>query len=286
MADKRDIYQEVTDRIVASLEAGTVTWKRPWNAPDGMHRNPVSGTVYRGVNPFLLEMTAQAEGFGDPRWLTFKQAQSLGGAIRKGERSTLVVFWKTFKGEDAQGREKTIPMLRHFNVFNVAQADGCELEPMAERPAFDPIASAEAILEGMPNAPKLTHDGGNRAYYVPAWDSVHMPERDLFPEREHYYGTAFHELVHSTGHASRLNRPEVAEMGPSRSFGDEDYSREELVAEFGAAMLCGTAGIMPATIDQSAAYIAGWLKALRNDKKLAVSAAGRAQKAADYIRGI
>lgn len=287
--ERRDIYQVVTDRIVAALEEGTVPWRQPWSAPADAHRNPVSGTTYRGINPFLLELTAMGAGYSDPRWVTFKQAQSLGGSVRRGERSTLVVFWKQLRvGEKdetgAEGSSRVIPMLRHFNVFNVAQCDGLELEPIAQPVDFEPIAAAAALVDGMPNRPSIGH-GGASAFYMPAMDCVQLPAPELFEQRERYYATAFHELVHSTGHASRLNRPEVADRG-AHAFGSVEYSREELVAELGAAMLCGVAGIVPPVVDQAAAYIASWLRALKDDRKLLVSAAGRAQKAADYIRGL
>jgi len=279
-ADRIDVYSEVTDRIISALESGTIPWRKPWIASAGSHRNPVSGTVYRGINPFLLDMTAMANGYSDPRWLTFKQARTLGGAIRKGETSTLVVFWKMLKGKDKlTGEERMIPVLRHFRVFNVAQADGCELPALEEREAFDPLVRCEEVIDGMPSAPTIGY-GGNRAFYAPAMDHVQLPDRDQFETAERFYCTAFHELAHSTGHESRLKR---ADLMTVNGFGDESYSREELTAEMTAAMLCGVSGIVPATIDQSAAYIRGWLRALKDDRKLVVSAAGRAQRAADFI---
>jgi antirestriction protein ArdC len=282
MTSSPDVYAEVTERIVAALEAGTVPWRRPWIASADAHRNPVSGTEYRGVNPFLLDMTAWDRGYSDPLWITFKQAKTKGGCVRKGEKSTLVIFWKMLKGKDKDtGEERTIPMLRHYRVFNVAQVDGLDIERPEVAP-FDPIERADAIIAGMPNAPTIGH-GGNRAFYAPALDAVQLPMREQFVSADAYYSTAFHELTHSTGHESRLNREEVAGRG-KHAFGSERYAREELVAELGAAMVGARAGIAPQT-DQSAAYIAGWLKALKEDDKLLISAAGRAQRAADYIVG-
>jgi antirestriction protein ArdC len=278
-----DVYTEVTDRIVAALESGTVPWRRPWIAGADSHRNPVSGTVYRGVNPFLLELTAMERGYTDPRWMTFKQARAAGGNVRKGERSTLVIFWKMLKGTDSDtGEAKTIPMLRHYRVFNVAQLDGVELATEEQPDPFVPIDRAAELVAGMPDAPSISY-GGERAFYAPAWDAVQLPQPERFVSAEAFYSTTFHELAHATGHASRLNRPEVANA--THAFGSADYSREELVAEFSASMLCGVAGIAPAVIEQSAAYIAGWLKALSDDPKLLIAAAGRAQRAADFIRG-
>lgn len=282
MSASDDIYVQVTDRIVTALEEGTVPWRRPWIAGADSHRNPVSGTVYRGINPFLLELTSMERSYSDPRWLTFKQAKTLGGSVRKGERSTLVVFWKMLRGKDAEtGEERTIPLLRHYRVFNVAQCDGIDWPTEPEPEAFDPIERCESIIAAMPNRPTIGH-GGDRAFYAPAMDAVQLPPFERFLSAESYYATAFHELAHSTGHASRLNRAELA--GVAR-FGDEDYSREELTAELAAAMLCGVSAISPPTIEQSAAYIASWLRALKADPRMLVSAAGRAQRAADYILG-
>ncbi len=278
-----DVYSEVTDRIIAALDAGTVPWRRPWIASAESHRNPVSGTEYRGINPFLLDMTAWEHGYSDPRWVTFKQSQTLGGCVRKGEKSTLVIFWKMLQGIDKEtGDKRTVPMLRHFRVFNVAQCDGLALDDPPSPAVFDPIDRADAIIAAMPNAPRIGH-GGNRAFYAPALDVVQLPAREQFSSADDYYSTAFHELTHATGHASRLNRPEVARA--THAFGDGDYAREELVAELGAAMIGARAAIAPRT-DQSAAYIAGWLRALKDDRKMLVGAAGRAQRAADYVLGV
>lgn len=285
MSEKFDIFQEVTDTIMAALEEGTVPWRKPWTftGDDSMHRNFTSRRPYRGVNQWLLDIQAAKAGYEHPYWLTFKGAETIGGKIRKGEKSTMVVFWKILKVEDKEtGKPKTVPMLRYFRVFNVAQCEGIEIPPVKPRPAFDPIDAAQAIVDGMPNRPVFKHDGRERAFYIPAFDEVHMPAREDFKSPEGYYATAFHELVHSTGHASRLARKELAEI---RGFGSDTYCREELTAEMGSAMLCGVAGIAPATLDNSAAYIASWLKALRDDRKLVVVAAGKAHAAADYILG-
>lgn len=282
MSASDDIYVQVTDRIVTALEEGTVPWRRPWAAGADSHRNPVSGTVYRGINPFLLELTGIDRGYSDPQWLTFKQAKTRGGSVRKGEKSTLVVFWKMLRGIDREtGEERTLPLLRHYRVFNVEQVDGIDWPTPEEREPFEPIDQCAGIVAGMPNAPTIKH-GGNAACYVPAWDLVQLPQPDAFLSAEGYYATTFHELAHATGHASRLNRDELAS---SHAFGDAVYSREELTAEMASAMLCGVTGISPAVVDNSAAYIKGWLRALKDDRKMLVSAAGRAQRAADYIRG-
>lgn len=278
-----DVYAEVTDRIVAALEEGTVPWRKPWSAPADAHCNPVSGTVYRGVNPFLLELTAMERGYSDPRWLTFKQAKQRGAHVMRGERATLVVFWKQLRGIDKEtGEERRIPLLRQYRVFNVAQIEGLDLPEPEPREPFCPITCCAEIIAAMPDAPTIGH-GGGRAFYAPAFDAIQLPEPELFTTPAAYYATAFHELAHSTGHGSRLNRPEVTE--PNR-FGSEPYGREELTAELAASMLCGVAGISPETEEQSAAYLASWLRSLKADPRLVVTAAGRAQRAADYVRGI
>jgi antirestriction protein ArdC len=276
-----DVYQEVTDRIIEALEHETVPCRHPWISSTSAHRNPISGTEYRGINPFLLDMTAWEMGYKAPLWLTFKQAKAKGACIRKGEKSTLVIFWKILKGKDVEtGEDKGIPLLRHYRVFNIEQVDGYEYEIPEPETVWNPIFHADDIIYSMPNMPSMTH-GGNRAFYSPPQDHVQLPPCAQFETASGYYATAFHELIHSTGHQMRLNRDEVVK---AKYFGSENYAREELVAEFGAAMLCAQAGIEPRT-DQSAAYIKGWLKSLRNDHKLVISAAGRAQRGADYILG-
>jgi antirestriction protein ArdC len=171
-----------------------------------------------------------------------------------------------------------LPFIRYYKLFNVEQCDGVEL-PALENRSVDPIAEAEVVVASMPNPPGIAFDGGAQAFYLPHLDSVHLPKRESFDSAGELYSTLFHELAHSTGHPSRLDRPALAEMAP---FGSETYSREELVAEFGAAFLCAHAGI-EATVDNSAAYIAGWLKKLRSDPRLVIIAASQGQRAADYI---
>jgi antirestriction protein ArdC len=288
---RKDIYAEVTNTIIEALEAGTVPWHRPWNAATGLPMSMSSRRAYRGVNVFLLEMTARAKGFSSPWWGTYKQIADHGGQVRKGEKSTMVVFWKrltvstTAEEKARTGKdEKAIPMLRYFQVFNADQADGLPERFSAgadQGDGFDPVAEAEAILTGYAAAPSV-HHGGSQAFYRPGTDSIHMPDREAFESGDAYYSTLFHEMTHSTGHTSRLARPTLLE---SHAFGDESYSKEELVAEMGAAMLSGMAGIHQATIPASAAYVASWLRVLKGDPKMVVQAAGQAQRAADHILG-
>ena len=272
------VYQIVTDRIVSLLESGTVPWRKPWAGPANEPKNLQSGKAYRGINVFLLS----AVGFGSPYWLTFKQASARGGHVRKGEHGSLVVFykdWDTGKRDD-DGRPVVLPVLRYYRVWNVEQCDGVEY-PSIDVPTLDfrPIDRCERVVADMPRAPKIVQ-GEARAWYQPTADVVNMPQPELFRSVEEYYSTLFHELTHSTGHKSRLDRPGVAQVQP---FGSAVYSREELIAECGAAFLCGHCSIEAATLDNSAAYIAGWLAKLRSDRKLVVQAASQAQRAADWI---
>ena len=277
-----DVYQRITETIIRQLEAGVVPWHKPWSGGEARApQNLVSRKHYRGINPFLLSCTP----FEQPYWLTYKQAQALGGHVRRGERSTPVVFWKWLAKEDHDGKEKRIPLLRHYCVFNVAQCDlpAGKVPTLPETVTNDvqPIEACERVVAAMPNAPAIHHDS-NGAFYRPAADAVHMPKRERFESAELYYGTLFHELTHATGHPSRLNREGIT--GDIR-FGSRTYSREELVAEMGSAFLCGHTGIENQTLDNSASYIAGWLAKLQNDKRLVVTAAAQAQRAADFILG-
>jgi antirestriction protein ArdC len=291
-ADRKDVYAIVTERIVAQLEAGVAPWRRPWatSGAGTMPRNAVSKRAYRGVNVFMLLFAQWEKGYEHALWLTYKQAQAAGGQVRKGEQSELVVFWKRIQpkdGEvDAQGNpRRPFMMLRYFNVFNVSQCDGLEhlLPEATETAAFSPIEAAAALADGyFTGSPVLSH-GGDRACYSPALDTVRMPKPEAFSSPEEYYSTLFHEATHSTGHASRLARPDLME---GHAFGDESYAKEELVAEMGAAMLCAMAGVEQVTLPNSAAYLGHWVSVLKGDAKLVVQAAAAAQKAADLIAGV
>lgn len=283
---KVDPYAVITDRIIAELEAGTVPWRKPWRSVGGFGPTSMStGREYQGVNVLMLTITAVTMGYGSMYWGTYRQIKERGGQVRKGEHGTDVVLLKpvTKKSNEDGVEDKTFWMLRLFNVFNAEQADWPEgsnppVEPEALPHTFAPVELAERIYLGMPMRPEVKH-GGNRAFYSPTLDYVGMPERGQFDGAEQYYATLFHELVHATGHKSRVGRDGIEAF---QSWGDETYSREELVAEIGAAILCSEAGIEP-RIDQSAAYIASWLKVLKGDKKAVVAAASGAGKAVDFI---
>ena len=272
------IYEQITERIITLLLQGTVPWQKPWKARTGLPRNLVSGKSYRGINVFLL----LAMSYESPFWLTFRQALQLGGNVRKGEKSCPVVFWKQTTIEDKETREpQKIPLLRYYSVFNVAQCDGLKISAEPESEAINGIVHPDEIIAHMPQRPVIKH-GMTRAYYSSREDYVGLPSRERFERAEGYYATLFHELVHATGHESRLNRASLTEKA---GFGSNPYCKEELVAEIGAAFLCGQAEIVERTIDNSASYIQNWLEQLRNDRTLIVQAAAQAQKAADFILG-
>jgi len=278
---KKDVYQIITDRITGLLEAGTVPWRKPWKGGEPP-QNLVSRKPYRGINVFLLN----ASKFTSPFWLSFKQVQAVGARVRKGEHSFPVVFWKLLdpkKPERMKGDRKRVPYLRYYSVFNLEQCENVnpKLAPAPQTGKFHPIERCERMVAGMPKPPQIVH-GGVMASYSPMADKVLMPEAKLFESSEFYYNTLFHELTHATGHTSRLNRKEVT--GPVH-FGSDPYSHEELVAEMGAAFLCGHCAIENHTIKESAGYIQGWLNRLRDDRKLLVCAGAQAQRACDFIRG-
>lgn len=280
-------YQIITDRVIAMLEAGVVPWRKPWNDL-GAPRSLPTGKPYRGVNTFLLAMTAAMRAYESPYWLTFRQARERGGRVRKGETGTPVVFWKIIQrnteDEDADeeaNKGRRFPVLRHYVVFNVEQCDGIEYPtPQATERPFSPIAGCERIVREMPRAPVIRH-GGYRASYDPVADIATMPKPERFVSDEDYYATFFHELVHSTGHKSRLGRPTVRDA----PFGSKMYAKEELIAEMGATFLCSHVGIDNSTIENAVAYIEAWLRRLRKDPRLIVVAAAAAQKACEYVLG-
>lgn len=281
-------HEAITARILDMLSQGHIPWRRPWQAckASGMQQpRNISGNLYRGANWFLLGML----GFSNPVFLTYRQAQALGGHIRKGEHGYPVIFWKLLEvtedlATDADQVGKKIPFARTYSVFNVEQCEGLALNLPETGPAsvaFDSIAEAEALWEGMPQRPELSY-GGDRACYSPSLDLVRMPPRAAFRTPEGYYETLFHEAGHATGHTSRLNRKELMS---GAHFGARDYSLEELVAELCAAFLCAEAGIDQGVIENQAAYLQGWLSKLKADQGAFVTAAARAQKAADFILG-
>ncbi len=271
------VYEIVTEQVIRQLESGVAPWRKPWRTE--MPCNLISGKEYRGMNVFLLG----SQGYASRYWLTFNQVNKLGGHVKKGEHSSIVTFWHIGEEKIKADGSKTRPfLLRYYRVFNLTQTEGIaeKLGLGNASPRVPSIEGCEAIVARMPNAPKM--EQSNAAWYRPSADTVGMPARGLFSSAEEYYSTLFHELTHSTGHASRIGREGIEILN---TFGSESYSKEELVAEMGAAMLCGVTGIAPATIQNSAAYLKTWIARLKSDSRLLVSAASAAQKASDYILG-
>jgi len=278
MASVQLAYQIITDRITALLEQGVAPWQKPWNSQSGMPRNLFSQRPYRGINVWMLG----AQSYSSPFWATFNQAKQAGGTVRKGEKSTPIVFWKKYERHNDDGEDTAGFVLKYYNVFNSAQLEGVAV-PSLEQPVFEhtPIERCEKLVGNYPNRPTILF-GHGQAFYRPSTDSVHMPELSNFEVRERFYSTLFHELTHSTGHKDRLNRPTLVD---AVAFGSVRYAKEELVAEMGAAYLCGVCGIENETVNNSAAYLKGWLECLRSDPKMLVQAAAQAQKAVDHILG-
>jgi len=286
---KTDIYQKVTDKIIADLEKGELTWLKPWTAGnmDGRIVKPLrhNGIAYSGINVLMLWGAALEAGFLSPHWMTFKQAKELGANVRKGERGNPVVYantiTKTEEQADGSEEERKIPFMKAYTVFNVEQIEGLPEHFYAKPvPVIDPaqrIDHAEAFFAA--SGADVRH-GGNRAFYAGGSDHVQMPFFETFHSPEAYYATLGHELTHWTKHPKRLDR----EFG-RKKWGDEGYAREELVAELGAAFLCADLGLTPEAGTDHAAYIQSWLKVLKEDKRAIFSAAAHAQKAADFLHG-
>jgi antirestriction protein ArdC len=279
-----DLYAETTARIVTALEAGVAPWVRPWSAGiDTLPMNASSKRAYRGINVVLLALEAQRQGYPRNAWLTYRQANELGGQVRGGERGTTVVFWKLRKVDatadanpdaaESDLHERVIPLLRSFAVFNVAQLSGLP-EALNETapPVWEPEARAEELL--LMSGARIRH-GGPLAYYQPASDEIQLPLRRAFGTASAYYNVALHELTHWTGHPQRCNRDLKGR------FGSDFYAIEELIAELGSAFLLARCRIDGEL--RHASYLASWLKVLRTDKRAIFVSATKAQQAADYL---
>jgi len=287
---KKSVYEIVTQKIIEQLENKVIPWKQPWNTQGFWPCNLISKRPYHGINVFLLAI----QGYNNSYWVTYKQARENGGYVKKGEKSTIVVYWnfievpkkkdEIFKNESIEDIEdkEVIPFLRYYNVFNISQIEGLgSLIPEEESKQinFNPIKKCEDILKKYKDKPEIKFEG-TRCFYNPAKDFVNIVDPDRFDSPELYYATFFHELIHSTGHKNRLNRKirdNFNDMG--------EYGMEELVAEMGTSFLCNIAGISGETIDNTVGYIDGWLKQIRKNPKIVVFAASKAQKAVDYILG-
>lgn len=281
-ATRKDVYAIVNEKIIEQLNNGTVPWRKPWN-DGGLPQNLLSKKHYHGINLMLLLM----EGYEHNLFVTFNQLQEIGAKVKKGEKAHLVVYWKVDKSTvptnqpGTETGEKRKAILRYYYVFNVAQ---CENIPEKYLPAVreaKEIVSCESIVKSMPQCPPIKYKEQS-AFYHPKEDYVNMPKKRSFKSDASYYSTLFHELIHSTGHESRLNRKTLAQMA---EFGSEVYSQEELVAEIGTCYLQSHASIT-SEFQQSAAYIQGWLRKLKNDRYFVFQAASAAQRAVNFILGV
>jgi antirestriction protein ArdC len=281
---RRDLYQEVTDKIVAAIEAGTAPWQRPWNkvASAGMPMNGVSSRPYNGVNALLLMMATQTQAYSDNRWFTFKQVNELGAKVKKGSKSTPVYFFKMLDARDGDEiaskagdtkHAKQIPFLTEYRVFHASQIDGIEAIEQPQR-QWTPIQALQEIVDRLK---PIIRYGGDRAFFAPGLDFIQMPPEGAFPNAGAFAGTLTHEISHWSGGESRLNR----KFG---TWGTDDYSEEELRAEICSACLCAEFGI-PTSIDNHAAYVGSWVKKLREDKFAIFRAAKDARRMADFITG-
>ncbi|MBR4234917.1 MAG: DUF1738 domain-containing protein [Clostridia bacterium] len=272
-----DIYAAVTERIITEIEKdGVLAWHKPWLAA-GSAISYTTGKPYSLLNQLLLGRAGE--------WLTWNQVQQEGGFVRKGEKARFVVFWKWIEKEDEEtGEVKQIPFLKHFNVFHISQCEGIAAKHMQASPnPASPNETAETIIADYVKRSGVTieHREGDSAFYNPAQDRIVLPMMAQFTETAEYYGTCLHECIHSTGHMNRLAR-----LDSTAHFGSEAYSKEELIAEIGSAALVHHCGMETASsFRNSAAYVANWLTALKNDKRLIVSAAGKAEKAVNFILG-
>ena len=271
-----DIYAEITSRIITEMENGVIPWQKPWVA-SGSCVSYATGKPYSLLNQMLLGRSGE--------YATFKQIQQAGGYVRKGEKASMVVFWKWIEQEDEEtGEKREIPLLRYYNVFHIDQCEGLKAKHTKPLPnTANANQTAERIICDYLKASgvKMEHQEGDRAFYRPSTDSITLPHMAQFSATAEYYSTAFHELTHSTGHAKRLNR-----LDSTAYFGSEAYSKEELIAEIGASALVNVAGLETTkSFRNSTAYIQNWLSVLRNDKRFIVSASGKAEKAVHMILG-
>ena len=274
------VHEIVLQKILQQMEKGEIPWIKGWGSNPPI--NYVTRRPYTGINILLLSKGGE--------YLTFRQVQQLGGKIKKGAKAEIVVFFKPYTkiveevnaetGEVVE-KEKEFLVLQYYNVFHLSDTEG--IPSKLKKVEHNPLQEAEKIVTGYKDAPKIVHDDPDKAYYNPIADLINVPDKGFFSNINEYYSTLFHELIHSTGHPKRLGRFKENEKD---IFASDSYSLEELVAEIGAAMLCYQSGIIEKTIKNSTAYIQGWLKHLQNNKMMIFTAAGRAQKAVDYILGI
>ena len=284
---KKDCYSEITNAIIADLENGVRPWIKPWQSDGAIPCRPlrITGEPYRGINILLLWSAAHRQAFRSAYWLTYQQTRQLGGHVRKGEKSATIVFagslTRTERTDQGDDQEVVIPFLKTYSVFNVEQTDGLP-EKFQAPPAAIPVRHENPRNERAELFFRNTHaeicQGGDRAYYSPLEDRIHMPDLHRFEDSSSFYAILSHELIHWTSPDDRCPR----RFRPT-TFGTTNYAREELVAELGAAFLCADLGLSLTPRSDHAEYIAGWLDVLRNDKRAIFQAAATAQKAVDFL---
>jgi antirestriction protein ArdC len=289
-SERQDVYTRITDKIIADLEQGVRTWMKPWNAGNtaGRITRPLrhNGVPYSGINILMLWAEAVTHGFTAPIWMTFRQATELSAHVRKGEKGSLVVYAnaisRTEEGDNGEETEREIHYMKGYTVFNVEQIDGLPEhyygKPEIQTTPALRIAHAEEFFAATKTEIRYR---GDRAYYSQDGDYIQMPIIESFRDAESFYATLAHESAHWTKHPARLDR-----SFDRKTWGDEGYAREELVAELASAFLCADLGLTPEVRDDHASYIAEWLKVLQNDKRAIFSAAAHAQKAVDYVHGL
>lgn len=276
---KKSVYKIITERIIEQLENGVIPWKKPWSGTHSGAYNRISNKPYSLLNQMILKH--------DGEYATFKQWSDLGGKIRKGEKAEVVTFWKIQpieeENEDGEKVIRQIPILKYFNVFHISQVDGVEPKEQLKISDLEPIEKAEKIKTEYMNRERLKifEKVTNKAFYTPTFDYIEVPCKEQYQNIEEFYSTLFHEMIHSTGHKNRLNRPDM--QGIVR-YGSEKYSKEELTAELGSAMIINILGIeTEKSFKNSSGYIQDWLQVLKNDNKFIVSASSKAEKAVKYI---
>lgn len=290
MSNIKELYENVTNRIISELEQGVRPWAKPWSAEHAAGRitRPLrhNALPYNGINVLMLWWSAMDRGFISPYWLTFRQAKELGAFVRKGEKGSPVVYAntvsKTERNDVGEDVEVNIPFMKAYTVFNADQIDGLpEHYTQLANPVIDPVQRIDRVETFFENTRADIRSGGGQAYYAVGPDYVQMPPFEAFKSAESYYATLAHECTHWTRHKSRLDR----DFGREK-WGDAGYAREELVAEIGAAFLCADLDIEPAIREDHAPYIANWLKVLENDHRAIFTAAAHAQRAADFLHGL
>jgi antirestriction protein ArdC len=280
MKSRKDIEQEITDLVIKQLQDGKVPWKKPWSAKGFMPTSMTTGKTYSGINLLLLSILGADHS--SPYWITYREAQKRGGFIRQGEKGVPIIKWSKYTRKDANGQDVDAFFMKQFTVFNIDQTANVKVPVMPQVDFSSIDEGVQSIIDSYATRPEIYHSIQDRAYYSPLTDAIHLPKKEMFTSAEEYALTLTHELIHSTGHESRLNRFNTDESIPT--FGSAVYAKEELVADIGATMMLAQVGVQ-VELDNTASYLAGWLQALQNDSSLIVQASAKAQKAVDYILG-